>query len=296
VSVSVAVVRDSFERFDGIMPRFTLPSSLTPYIFACRIQRAGTFEIEDCELGELVPRFKYDVCLEEIDEILEEYPQGPFFAGEAISAADIFWAPFLERFGAMLPMLYPAVRPRDASSRYEALSEWYDAMDELVPCWAARVKGRAATWQERLREEPYLEGKLEESPPGVPELPSSSDFDAHRVWSAYAEGRPHVAPTAAEEAAAVILRNRNSILASTASACPDLDADDHDAALRELCAGLASWGELGQGNSERPQLSSAATSVACHLDAGSCEGWAVPRDVGVLPAEALRSLLDDGVR
>jgi hypothetical protein len=61
MSASVDYVRDSFERFDGIMPRFTKPSRAAPYILACKIQRAGSFEIENCELGELVPKFKYDV-------------------------------------------------------------------------------------------------------------------------------------------------------------------------------------------------------------------------------------------
>ena len=87
VSVSVALVRDSFERFDGIMPRFTRPSALTPYVFACRLQRAGSFEIEECELGELVPKYKYEVSLEEIEETLEEYA-GPFFAGQCVTATD----------------------------------------------------------------------------------------------------------------------------------------------------------------------------------------------------------------
>lgn len=61
MSASVDYVRDSFERFDGIMPRFTKPSRAAPYVLACKIQRAGSFEIENCELGELVPKFKYDV-------------------------------------------------------------------------------------------------------------------------------------------------------------------------------------------------------------------------------------------
>ena len=31
----------------------------------------------------MVPAFKYEVCLEEIDEILEEYSDGPFSAPRA---------------------------------------------------------------------------------------------------------------------------------------------------------------------------------------------------------------------
>ena len=38
ISVTVAVVRDSLSRFDAIMPRFTRPSSLAPYVYACKIQ------------------------------------------------------------------------------------------------------------------------------------------------------------------------------------------------------------------------------------------------------------------
>ena len=38
ISVTVAVVRDSLRRFDAIMPRFTRPSSLAPYVYACKIQ------------------------------------------------------------------------------------------------------------------------------------------------------------------------------------------------------------------------------------------------------------------
>ena len=38
-SASVDYVRDSFERFEGIMPRFTKPSRAAPYVLACKIQR-----------------------------------------------------------------------------------------------------------------------------------------------------------------------------------------------------------------------------------------------------------------
>lgn len=54
-----------------------------PFVFACKVQRAGSFTIEECAIGEMVPAFKYEVCLEEIDEILEEYSDGPFSAPRA---------------------------------------------------------------------------------------------------------------------------------------------------------------------------------------------------------------------
>ena len=66
VSVSVNVVRDSFQRWEGILPRFTLPSATAPYIFACKLQKAGSFAVEECEIGTLVPKYKFEVCLEEM--------------------------------------------------------------------------------------------------------------------------------------------------------------------------------------------------------------------------------------
>jgi len=228
-SASVDYVRDSFERFDGIMPRFTKPSRAAPYVLACKVQRAGSFEIENCELGEIVPKFKYEVsarshstvschsarighlhrptnaqlhllmrtnmnvhahariqvCLEEIDEMLEEYDDGPFLAGKGISAADVYWAPFLERLAAQVPVFYPNLAPRTAKgSRFEALNEWYDAMDEQVPCYASRVKGRAEVWQARLADEPWLEDKVTElSTVVVPDLPPQRGFNGDAVWA-----------------------------------------------------------------------------------------------------------------
>ena len=52
---------------------------------------------------------------------------------------------------------------------------------------------------------------------------------------------------------------------------------DGDEALRELCAALADGGAL----------SDAARKVAAHLDDDDL--LAVPRDIGVIPAEALRA-------
>ena len=115
ISVTVAVVRDSLRRFDAIMPRFTRPSSLAPYVYACKIQRADAlnpFEAEVCEVDQIVPRFKYEVCLEEIDEIMEEYSGGPFISGEAVTAADIYWAPYLERLNAYVPTLHRGLKVR----------------------------------------------------------------------------------------------------------------------------------------------------------------------------------------
>ena len=116
--------------------------------------------------------------------MLEEYDDGPFIAGKSISAADIYWAPFLERMAAQLPVFYPSLAPRTTKeSRFEAISEWYDAMDAQVPCYASRIKGRAEVWQARLADEMWLEDKVKEARPvAVPDLPRRR-FDGDAVWA-----------------------------------------------------------------------------------------------------------------
>ena len=132
-----------------------------------------------------------------------------------------------------------------------------------------------------MRREPYLAGKLLETAPPVPDLPTRKSFRAQDVWAAHAKGRPYLAATPAAEVAATIIRNR-AALADGVSGL-GLSAEDADAALREVCAALA------DGDGTGPALSGDARRVASHL----VEELAVPRDLGVIPARALRSLVDD---
>jgi len=256
-------------------------------VFACRIQRAGSFEIEECELGEVVPRYKYEVCLEEIDEILEEdlREPGPFFAGSQVSAADIIAAPFLERMAAHLPLLYKDLSPRPAagkSTRFDGIADWFDAMDEQVPCYACRLKGRVETWQALLRSDPYLEGsgELQEVLPAVPDLPTKRSFDASAVWSAYAEGRSYLAPTPEREVSALIVRHRERLVKGASRAC-GLPEEATDGALRGVCYALLRGATT---------LTYETMEVALFLNS-SPGGLAVPRDLGLIPAEALRALV-----
>ena len=66
------------------MPRATRPSSRAAYLF-----RAS---------GAPVPRADFAACLAAIDAHLAAAGGGPFLAGAALSAADVAWVPFLERF------------------------------------------------------------------------------------------------------------------------------------------------------------------------------------------------------
>ena len=84
------------------------------------------------------------------------------------------------------------------------------------------------------------------------------------------------------QVAAQIVRDRDALAAGAATA-RGVTIDAADAALREVCAALASTGAA-----PRAELSESALEVAMHLDHG---GMAAPRDLGVIPMEALRSLL-----
>ena len=275
ISISVDIVRASIERrFDGIMPRYTRPSSLAPYVF----------REED---GTVVPKFKFNVCMEEIDEVLEEYDDGPFIAGTDITAADIFWAPFLERFAAQLPLLYDGLKPR--SNSYEAVMEWYDAMDQYIPCYSCRVKGRVETWQSVLATtHPELEVKKRVGNAGVPNLPTKKSFDANKVWMEYVKDKPYLAETPAKEVAAQLFLKREELIELVTIECPSVG--NPDGSFRELCNVLSHLDVFDPDDAPKAasSLSGDARDVASFLI--SDDGLSVPRDIGVIPAEALKGL------
>ena len=293
ISISVDIVRASIERrFEGIMPRYTLPSSLTPFIFLeeCALEKdplskLGTAEV--CRDDDVVQKFKFKVSLEEIDEVLEEYEDGNFIAGEDITAADIYWAPYLERFAAQLPMLYEGLAPR--SREFEAVKDWYDDMDQQIPCYSCAVKGRAETWQQLLRNQhPELEFREEI----VPNLPTKRSFDANKVWSRYAKDRPYLEETPTKEAAARIVRKYEGWVIAAADACPSVG--DADAALRELCVMLCTIDAFDTDAVAEvaANLSGDVREVASFLASEDGYGLAVPKDMGLIPFEALKRVAD----
>lgn len=272
VSASVNVARSSItRRFDGVMPRNTIPSSLTPYLLRIPSDdnkprpKWDMFADED---GPYVPQRKVKVTLEEIEEILEEYNSGPFFLGSAISAADLFWVPFLERFVAQLPLIFPDLQqPRD----YELIDEWIEAMEEQLPCYACRIQGSDATWQRLLMKSlPEFKKNIDD------QLPSSFELENKDVWKRYASTRPHVADGgAAQEVAAYIVRNRDTILTRCSSSV-------EEEGLREACAVLA--------NPLNDDIKSVSKDAIQALTLLRDEVLMVPRDIGVLPAKALRAV------
>lgn len=227
--------------------------------------------------GAPLPRSDFEAALDATEALLGEHG-GPFFAGAALSAADVSWAPFLERYGAQLPCLHEGLCPRSTAARWPRLAAWYGAMDG-EPAYACRLKGDGASWKRVLEVQGY--GNLG-SPPalvggaGVGGAAPSADG----VWRAFADGRPHVAPSAAEELAARVTRNRAQIAADARPSVGDDGAVD--AGLRALVALLLAPPDEPPAD----ELAELAAPLAEYLEARVC----VPRDVGEPPAAVLRAL------
>jgi glutathione S-transferase len=124
-------VHDLINAFRNIFPR-ARPSSRAAFLFQYN--------------GEPLWRSTFEKTLEETDQLLaSSSSSGPFFCGTGISAADIAWAPFLERYRYQLPCLHEQLEP-DNSNNYPNLAKWYEAMDK-VPAYACCVKGDPASWR-----------------------------------------------------------------------------------------------------------------------------------------------------
>ncbi len=200
-------VMSAISAFKSIYPRYTRPSSRAAFLFS--------------QSGAPLLRSDFEKCLEGTEKLLEEgYDQwgGPFFCGEEITAADIAWAPFLERYSAQLPLLHEGLYPRDAN-KYPRLTQWYKSMETLVPAYHSRVQGDPASWSKVLRQQGFgnsgIAPELVSSVPttqrgGKERLLMNMRFVAHQY---YAKDRPWVADTPYEEAVSLCVKNRGAIVA-----------------------------------------------------------------------------------
>ena len=128
-------VRHTMRRFAPVFPRRTREDAHCPFMFMA-------------EDGAPTPRDSVRVTLEEIDEILEENDEGDFFAGDALTAVDCAWAPYLARWAIHVPLLHDALFPR--SAEFPALRRWFDAMDDRLPCFERWVDDEAHAWRDAL--------------------------------------------------------------------------------------------------------------------------------------------------
>ena len=158
---------------------------------------------------------------------------GPFFCGTMYpSAADVVWAPLLERYAIQLPCLLgvDTINPRfdsNKSRRWPNLQQWYTAMDQQLAVYKCRIKGDAQSWRKVLFVDPWWPSadiwhpRDTVGPKGELKLTDEEVYsyfggiDGHvddKIWEEYSSSRPYVASEGPEmEAAAALTRNNKAI-------------------------------------------------------------------------------------
>lgn len=283
-------VRSVVKEFSTIFPR-ARPSSRAAYLFQynCEPLSRGTFER----------------TLQLTNELLGE-TDGNFFCGDDFTAADVAWAPFLERYRYQLPCLHDGLWPDDVFT-YQNLSDWYTAM-ELIPAYSCRVMGDAASWRKVLNMAgfgnagfpPEIMANMDTILQTEDRLARELTRDTGKVlWSRYREapGREYVADTPSKEVALTLVRNRRAIVADALKQASkgskhlmsmEQSEDVIDAALLELAEALAddNLDKEFDAKDAKNVVSDAALAMARFLDDRIC----VPRDMGAIPAAYLKVL------
>ena len=251
---------------------------------------------------------RFGSVLSNTDELLGSSSEGgPFFCGQTMTAADIAWVPFLERYAAQLPCLHEGLNPRDATI-YPHLNKWFDAMETQVPAYACRVKGNASSWRKVLAMAGYGNAGV---PPDVIDRmdylcveESRPQTDEERVrdqalWDEYRSTRKYLAATPSAEAGRVLLSNREAIVKDTLKRSATLegtglplDEKGLDNAMRALTT-LLIYGDKEDGQYEDLAVAAKEAvnvngvfAMAKFLDERMC----VPRDMGSLSADAIKRL------
>lgn len=273
-------VDDCIAQFSRIFPR-ARPSSRAAFLFQYN--------------GEPLWRGVFEETLQKTDKLLSQ-TDGPFFCGKQLSAADVAWAPFLERYRYQLPCLHEGLEPYSPEN-YPDLYAWYNAMDR-VPEYACRIKGDASSWRKVLlmagfgnAGAPPQVGANMDSMMEQEALAAKSIID-EELWKEYASTRHYLAATPQTEAAATISRNRKAISIDVLKAAdrsrwkdkglPTTDAE-LDEALRAMVLMLL---DDYNDNVHSTTTTHAVGALAGFLDERMC----VPRDMGAMSAASIKQL------
>ncbi|KAL7462451.1 hypothetical protein ACHAXS_002836 [Conticribra weissflogii] len=272
LSAAVDASRCNILRFPGVMPRLSDPNLMSHAPFLFRPD------------GNLVPKSSHCVSLEELEEMLEEYYLGPYLCGRDVTAADVAWIPYLERYAVQLPLVYPNVdvlNPRSRDS-YGEVWEWYLAMERGVPAYACGVMGDGRLWRRCLEEVVELHNERAASDEEKVELgpePKRKGWwmkknpKGPELWKDYVERRPWLGGTPEWEVALYLIRNREEIM-------KECKVNGADEALREVVQRLLD-GEAAAALSEKARQMVQFVS----------ERVSVPKDLGMVPALALWALI-----
>lgn len=278
-----AAVQSMIAKFRNIFPR-ARPSSRAAFLFQNN--------------GDPLWKSTFEETLVNTNALLAETAaDGPFFAGDKLTAADVAWAPFLERYRYQLPCLHAGLEPNNPAV-YPHLVAWYKAMDEQVPAYACRVKGDASSWRKVLTMAGFGNAGL---PPQInqnmqdvqdKELKEAKSCMDQDLWTEYAKLRPYMAETPAAEAARIITTNRDAIIVDTVKRAtsdqkwketdlPDT-SEQVDETLREMADTLL--------NDDFDLLTNASRRTVGSLAAFLDERMCVPRDMGCMSASAIKVL------
>jgi glutathione S-transferase len=276
-----------------IMPRRSRPSSRAAFLFQSNGEPLGESQLRETLRG--------------VDAMMNLYSgdHGPFLTGDTVGPADVFWAPFLERYRYQLPCLYDGLDPNDATE-YPQLARWYSALDESVAAYSCRVKGNAASWRKVLTMAGFGNA-------GVPPIIQANmdrliakEIDESRramtygpaLWKEYAKGRPYLAQKSpSDQAALTIVQNHNAICADAFRRCggtdkqwtslPELEADMKSLVMALMTDATSSAGAAATAASSKVvPVSRTVKQLATFLTERMC----VPRDMGCLPAAAIHVL------
>jgi glutathione S-transferase len=275
-------VIDCISQFRNIYPR-ARPSSRAAFLFQNN--------------GDPLSRGTFEATLQGTDDLLSQ-TKGAFFCGDQLTAADIAWAPFLERYRYQLPCLHEGLEPYNANA-YPHLASWYKAMDQ-VPAYACRVKGDASSWRKVLTMAGFgnagvpgqVGRNMQDLATAEAALAASGATINLGLWKEYAGTRRHVADTPQGQAALTILCNREAIIRDavkraatapwSASNLPKIESEV-EAALKGLIQVLLDQDIPGDDPLQ------AVGALAGFLDERMC----VPRDMGAMSAACLKKVAWD---
>lgn len=265
----------AIDKFRLIFPR-ARPSSRAAFLFQNN--------------GEPLWKSTFQETLRATDELISNSP-GPFFCGYTFTAADIAWAPFLERYRYQLPCLHEGLEPFDLAT-YPHLAAWYTNMEAHVPAYISRVKGDASSWRKVLSMAGFGNAGI---PPNVAsnmnkllekELAESRMILKHGdLFQEYASQRPYTATSAAGQAALTVIQNRNAILEDLHKQQSRQKMDGIPDTVPEMEDALYGLVQLLLGNDDASTGKSSQT-LALFLDERMC----VPRDMGSMSAACIKSV------
>ena len=265
-------IQKAIRSFRDIFPRNSRPSSRAAFLFSYS--------------GDPLPRSEFERVLSETDDFLGSSSSGPFFCGESITAADIAWVPFLERYAAQLPCFHKGLEPNNIDL-YPNLAKWYAAMD-TIPAYACKIKADASSWRKVLVMAGYGNaGNVPITLTGVSREVMESKVGTStlekQVWKEYVSTRPYMAATASMEAAATIFKNREAILKDIEKRKSIKLPKDVDGALRGVIITLINdYDDNDITDESRNDIG----ALASFLDERMC----VPRDMGAMSAAALKRI------